>query len=245
MNAAIEAIRADREALLGICGALTPEDWRQPSGCEGWTVQDLVAHLGALFWVAVDPARLPDTTGLPTEEAQEALVKARRELTAEEVLADYAEVSELALTALTDLAALDFEVPLGDLGTYPAAMLPAAYSFDHYTHIRADLFRPRGPLAGPAPDCDEERLVTVLDWIEAALPQQNQAAAAAGCYELQVTGPGPRIITFGTGQTMATVTSDADSLVRWVTQRGSWEELGVQAIGDEPALSAARKLKVF
>jgi uncharacterized protein (TIGR03083 family) len=245
MNAAIEAIRADRAALLSICGALTPEDWQQPSGCEGWTVQDLVAHLGALFWVAVDPARLPDTTGLPTEEAQDALVKARRELTAEEVRADYAQVSELALTALTDLAALDFEVPLGDLGTYPAAMLPAAYSFDHYTHIRADLFRPRGPLAGPPPPSDAERLVTVLDWIEAALPQQNEAAAAAGSYELQVTGPGPRIITFGTGQTMATVTSDADALVRWVTQRGSWEELGVQAAGDEPALSAARKLKVF
>jgi hypothetical protein len=44
---------------------------------------------------------------------------------------------------------------------------------------------------------------------------------------------------------MATVSSDADTLVRWVTQRGSWEELRVQAAGDEPALSAARKLKVF
>jgi uncharacterized protein (TIGR03083 family) len=245
MNAAIEAIRSDRDALLGICGALAPEDWQQPSGCECWTVQDLIAHLGALFWVAVDPARLPDMAGLPTEEAQDALVRARRGLSADDVLLDYAEVSALALTALADLAALDFEVPLGDLGTYPAAMLPAAYSFDHYTHIRADLFRPRGPLAGPPPPSDADRLVTVLDWIEAALPQQNEAAAAAGSYELQVTGPGPRIITFGTGQTMATVTSDADALVRWVTQRGSWEELGVQAAGDEPALSAARKLKVF
>jgi uncharacterized protein (TIGR03083 family) len=245
MNAAIEAIRADRAALLDICGALTPDDWQRPSGCEGWTVQDLIAHLGALFWAAVGPGTLPDIAGLPTEEAQEVLVRRRRTLSAAEVLADYATVSELALKALADLAAIDMTVPLGDLGTYPAALLPAAYSFDHYTHIRADLFRPRGPLAGPPPPSDEERLVTVLDWIEAALPQQNQAAAAAGSYELQVTGPGPRIITFGTGQTMATVSSDADTLVRWVTQRGSWEELGVQAAGDEPALSAARKLKVF
>jgi hypothetical protein len=64
-------------------------------------------------------------------------------------------------------------------------------------------------------------------------------------FELQVTGPGARIIRFGTGQAMATISSDADSFIRWVTQRGGWEELGVVATGDEPALSAARKLKVF
>jgi hypothetical protein len=110
---------------------------------------------------------------------------------------------------------------------------------------RADLFGPRGPLAGPPPPSDELRLEPTLDWIQAALPQQNPAAAEAGLYELQVTGPGARIISFGTGQAMATVSSDADSFVRWVTQRGSWEQLGVQSAGDEPALSAARKLKVF
>jgi uncharacterized protein (TIGR03083 family) len=245
MNQALDAVRADRAALLEIGGNLTAADWQAPSGCEGWTVQDVVAHLGALFWVVVDPARLPSTDGMPTEQAQEVLVRSRRELTAEAVLADYAEVSATALERLAELAALDFSIPLGDLGTYPAAVLPAAFSFDHYTHIRADLFRPRGPLAGPPPPADELRLVPALDWVEAALPQQNPAAVDAGAYELQVTGPAARIITFGTGQSMATVSSDADAFIRWVTQRATWEELGVQATGDEPALSAARKLKVF
>jgi uncharacterized protein (TIGR03083 family) len=245
MNQALDAVRADRAALLEIGGNLTAADWQAPSGCEGWTVQDVVAHLGALFWVVVDPATLPSTDGMPTEQAQEVLVRSRRELTAEAVLADYAEVSATALERLAELAALDFSIPLGDLGTYPAAVLPAAFSFDHYTHIRADLFRPRGPLAGPPPPADELRLVPALDWVEAALPQQNPAAVDAGAYELQVTGPAARIITFGTGQSMATVSSDADAFIRWVTQRATWEELGVQATGDEPALSAARKLKVF
>ena len=182
---------------------------------------------------------------MPTEQAQELMVRSRRELTAEAVLADYAEVSDLALQRLAELAALDFSIPLGDLGTYPAAVLPSAFSFDHYTHIRADLFRPRGPLTGPPPPADELRLVPALDWVAAALPQQNPAAVEAGAYELQITGPAARIITFGTGQSMATVSSDADAFIRWVTQRASWEDLGVQATGDEPALSAARKLKVF
>jgi uncharacterized protein (TIGR03083 family) len=245
MSSAVEAVRADRAALVDICDGLTPADWAAPSGCEGWSVQDLVAHLGALFWAVVDPSRLPDITGMPTEEGQEACVRARRDLSAGEVLADYAEVSEIALQRLADLAGLDLQVPLGDLGTYPASVLPSAFSFDHYTHIRADLFRPRGPLDGPPPPSDELRLGPTLDWVEAALPQQNPALAEAAAYELQVTGPCPRVIRFGSGQVMATVSSDAESFVRWVTQRASWEELGVQAAGDEPALAAARKLKVF
>jgi uncharacterized protein (TIGR03083 family) len=245
MITAIESVQADRAALLDVCADLGPADWSAQSGCDGWSVKDLMAHLGGLFWAVVDPSRLPDTTGLPTEAAQEAIVRARRHLDAAVVLADYREVSELALQRLAQLAELDILVPLGDLGTYPARDLPAAFAFDHYTHIRADLFSPRGPLAGPPPPSDELRLEPTLDWIEAALPQQNPEAARAGLYELQVTGRAPRIITFGSGQAMASVRSDGDAFVRWVTQRGSWEELGVQAVGDEPALSAARKLKVF
>jgi uncharacterized protein (TIGR03083 family) len=245
MNAAIEAVRADRALLLNICAGLRPADWEAESGCEGWSVQDVITHLGGVLWAVADPSRLPDTAALPTEAAQETWVQARRGVSPAAVLADYEEASELGLQRLADLAALDLEVPLGDLGTYPAFMLPCAYAFDHYTHIRADLFAPRGPLAGPPPPSDELRLEPTLDWIQAALPQQNPAAAETGLYELQVTGPGARIITFGTGQAMATVSSDADSFVRWITQRGTWEQLGVQSAGDEPALSAARKLKVF
>ena len=242
---AVEAVRADRAALLEICGTLTAEDWRAESGCPGWSVQDLIAHLGTLFWSLVDPTQVADTSGLPTERAQAACVESRREWDAAKVLADYEEVSTVALERLADLTALDIEVPLGDLGTYPASVLPCAFSFDHYTHIRADLFGPRGPLAGPPPPSDELRIGPALDWIEAALPQQNASAAVIGSFEVQILGTGARTITFGSGQAMATISSDAWSFVRWVTQRGGWAELGVQAAGDEAALSAARKLKVF
>lgn len=242
---AIEAVRADRAALLEICGALTAEDWRAESGCPGWSVQDLVAHLGTTFWSLVDPSRVPDTTGLPMERAQDACVESRREWDAAKVLADYEEVSIVALDRLADLAGLDLEVPLGDAGTYPASALPSAFSFDHYTHIRADLFGPRGPLSGPPPPSDELRIGPTLDWIATALPQQNASAAVMGSFELQILGTGARTISFGSGQARATISSDAPSFVRWVTQRGSWAELGVRAAGDEEALSAASKLKVF
>jgi len=244
MYDAIEAVRADRASLLEICDQLKVDQWQAASGCAGWRIQDVVTHMSNLFWLVVDPQKLPDISGLPTEAAQEALVQARRELEPAEVLADYEEVSKVAVDRLADLAKLDLELELGDLGSYRANVLPTAYAFDHYTHIRADMFGPRGPLTGPPPS-DELRIGSALDWVEAALAQQNPAVAADIALELQITGTGARVISFGTGGAMATVCSDGPTLVRWVTQRGSWEELGVQASGDQRAISAARQLKVF
>ena len=62
---------------------------------------------------------------------------------------DYRTVSSDAIGQLAELQTQDFEVPLGDLGTYPAWLLPNAFAFDHYTHIRADLFAPAVHLAPP------------------------------------------------------------------------------------------------
>ena len=245
MLTAIETVRSDGAALLEIGAKLTDVQWQAPSGCAGWRVQDVVTHMANLFWMVTDPAKLPDLSGLPTEQAQEVAVQARRDRSGPEALADYDQARGPALEKLAELAALDIEVPLGDLGTYPAALLPVAYSFDHYTHIRADLFSPRGPLTGEPPDSDGQRTGPVLDWIEAALPQQNPAAVGLCRLRLEVTGAGARSIGFGSGQPSAIISGDVLSLVRWVTQRGSWEELGVRAVGDDAALAAAGTLKVF
>ena len=115
------------------------------------------------------------------------------------------------------------ELPLGDLGTYHASLLPNAFAFDHYTHIRADLFSPRGPLSDPAPDCDELRLAPAIDWIAAALPQQNPLAVEAfdgAAAALHVVGQAAQMIEVGSGPTVATVTSDGPAFIRWVSWAG-------------------------
>src|ERR1700683_2658246 len=86
----IEALGADRAELIRICEGLDAAEWAAPSGCPGWSVKDLVAHMGALFWSVVDLAVLPDISGLATEAAQEGLVGSRPSLTAEQGLNDYA-----------------------------------------------------------------------------------------------------------------------------------------------------------
>jgi hypothetical protein len=203
--------------------------------------------MGALLRLVVDPSSLPDAAGLDTERAQEVYVAARRPWSAARVLDDYEWVSLPAFEALEGLAGLDLEIPLGDFGTYPASLIPTAYAFDHYTHIRADLFPPRGPLAGPPPPSDELRLVPALDWVEAALPQQNagRIAALTGGVQISVTGPAARTLRLGQGDPVAEISSDAPAFIRWVTQRGSWPELGVRAQGDERQLGVAAGLKVF
>jgi hypothetical protein len=175
MASSTEALGADRAALLGICAGLDAASWEAPSGCAGWSVKDVVSHMAALYWAVVDPSVLPDLTALGTEEGQELVVQSRRSMTAEQTMNDYATVSEMAIAILETFEGVDMEMPLGDLGTYPVSVLPTAFCFDHFTHIRADLFAPRGPFDGAVPASDELRVTPTLDWIDAALPQQNRA----------------------------------------------------------------------
>lgn len=244
---AVEALRADRDVVLDLASRLSDEEWDAESGCPGWTVRDVVAHMGSLFWEVVDPSVLPDVDGMGTERAQEVRVAERRTWSAQRVVTDYETVSRRALDALEALAQVDVTLPLGDLGTYPASAVPNAFAFDHFVHIRADLFAPRGPLARARPPVDALRTEPTLDWIEQALAQQCAGVVDAlpGTARLEVTGPVPRTISIGSGGVVATVSSDAWAFVMWTTQRGSWEDLDVTADGDPDALSALRKIHVF
>ncbi len=167
----IEALRAEREVVLGICAGLSEADWQAGSGCPGWSVQDVISHLGAGYWMVADPSARPGPDGLPFERGQDALIEARRHLSPAETVADYEDVSTKAIEVLAGLLGSDTEVSLGDLGSYPAGILPTAFSFDHYAHTRLDLFPPRGPLAGEPPPAGALTFEPALDWAEAALPQ--------------------------------------------------------------------------
>jgi hypothetical protein len=94
------------------------------------------------------------------------------------------------------------------------------------------------------------RLGPVLEWIEAAIPQQNPAllsslSSLSGRIDLIVTGPGSRTISVGTGDPVTTIESDGPSLVRWITQRARWEDLTVNAEGAAEVLGIIPLLKVY
>jgi hypothetical protein len=168
-------------------------------------------------------------------------------MTPEEVVADYESVSLRGLEILAAVQGQDVEVPLGDVGTYPASLVPTAFAFEHYVHIRCDLFAPGGPLTGEPPASDALRLAPTLDWIEAALPQQNSELldGTGKAVEVRLTGAAGRTLRIGDVDATAQITCDSEAFVRWVTQRGSWKTLGVDAQGDPSALDVARRLRVF
>lgn len=246
-SSALKAIEADRDALLMLCRGVDNSVWSQHTGCPGWTVQDLVSHMACSFWLAVDMSKLPDSAGLPAERAADLYVDSRRSMTAAEILADYETASARGLELLAAIQSQDVEVPLGDVGTYPASVVPTAFAFEHYVHIRYDLFPPDGPFGGEPPASDELRLAPTLDWIEAALPQQNSALLEGldNAVEIRLSGVDARAVTIGDGELAGQIDCDAAAFVRWVTQRGSWEALGVKAQGDHAALDVVRKLNVF
>jgi uncharacterized protein (TIGR03083 family) len=244
---AIKAIEEDRKALLELCQRMDDAVWTKASGCPGWSVQDLLSHMACSFWLAVDPSALPDPAGLPAERAADLYVESRRSMTPEELVADYESVSLKGLQVLAGLEGQDFEVPLGDVGTYPASAIPATFAFEEYIHIRFDLFAPDGPLQGDPPPSDAIRLAPTLDWIEISLPQQNSLLLDKlnSAVEIRLDGLCGRTLRVGTGDVTARITSDSQAFVRWATQRGTWDELGVHADGDASALEIVRQLRVF
>ena len=48
-NHRVAALRAERQAVLEFFGALTPEEWEEPSGCPGWSVKGVLSHMSAAF----------------------------------------------------------------------------------------------------------------------------------------------------------------------------------------------------
>ncbi|OJZ74487.1 pantothenate synthetase [Mycobacterium paraffinicum] len=222
--------------------------WAEDSGCSGWSVQDLLSHMACSYWLAVDPSTLPDPGGLPAERAADLYVESRRWMTPADVVADYRAVSARGLEVLAAVEGQDIDIPIGDVGTYPASVVPTTFVFESFIHLRYDLFAPDGPLQSDPPTVDELRLAPTLAWIEAALPQQNTHllnALPVGV-EVRLNGLCARTLRLGAeGDVAARITSDSQAFVRWVTQRGTWEGLAVAAEGDPSALDIVRRLRVF
>jgi uncharacterized protein (TIGR03083 family) len=234
-TAAVDALRADHVALASMAGTLAPEEWAAPSACEGWAVRDVLGHMTQLFRQVVDPGALPppDPSG-STERTQDRWVEALRELPVDEVVADYRRLGAQAIAALAGLQGNDTPIDLGDLGTHPMHLVANAFSFDHYTHIRADLLSPRGPLDRPAPPADERHLAAAADWIVAGIPQMSPGAVGEPV-ELVLTGPGGRTARLGEGEPVVRVSSSIADLVLWSTGRRSWRDLDVRFDGDADA----------
>jgi uncharacterized protein (TIGR03083 family) len=239
--AGVEAVKLIHADVRSVLGGIDAEMWSKPSGCSGWSVQDLVAHLTSNLKETVEPSAQPDASSTSTtaEEAMDALVAERRCWTPAQLMEEYERFAEAAVGVLTSLQeepAATTEVALADLGTYPMHLLADAFAFDHYCHLRIDLLSPRGPVDRVLAPPRDSMLRPGIEWMLAGLPQMcaHQLVAMTGSVILHLTGPGggiwtvhppregglPRVEDRANG--VATVTSAAHDFVSWGTTRSDW-----------------------
>lgn len=67
-----------------------------------------------------------------------------------ELLASYEANARTAIATLETLRGNSSPIDLGDLVTYTLGTIANAYSFDHFTHLRADIFGPLGSSPSPS-----------------------------------------------------------------------------------------------
>jgi uncharacterized protein (TIGR03083 family) len=262
----VEALKADREAVLEVARSLSPEEWAAASDCAGWRVQDVIAHMSSVFLSVVDPSRLPPGVPGDLEASQEAPVAERRDWAPEQVLAEYEELSEKAIDAVAGLQAPGMSetvIPIENAGMYPLHLVANAFAFDHFCHLRNDILQPNGPIDRPVPPADETRIGATLDWLIAGLPQMSAAATDAAVVKpmtLRIDGPGGGAWTIrppaGEGHAQveegeaadaaAVVTTTGEDFVLWSTGRRPWRERNVKVEGDESyAASVLDAIKLF
>jgi hypothetical protein len=83
---------------------------------------------------------------------------------------------------------------------------------------------------------------------ESTTPSEQNSELLGGidkAVEVRLSGVDGRTLQIGDGDVAGQIDCDAAAFVRWVTQRGSWESLGVNAQGDPATLEVVRQLNVF
>ena len=162
MSPSIQHLEMTWASILGLCADLTDDEWRTPTGCPGWSVQDHVAHLVDYEATALGQARpevtLPD--GLdhvknPLGEANELGVEARRGRPGREVLEELRAVTDARAAQLRSLTADDLArevtTPAGQGTVADMLTLRVMDTWAHEQDIRRALGRP-GHATGPAVD---------------------------------------------------------------------------------------------
>lgn len=241
-QAGLEAVRLAVAEVKLVIGSLTDEEWAMQSGCDAWTVKDLVAHMSSNYKEICEPSPPPaEPVNLPAERMMDMLVEPRKEWTNAQVRDEYLAYCDgavLGLAALQDEPLASTPVPLADLGIYPMHQYADAFAFDHYCHLRVDLLQPFGPIARDVPAADDARLGPAIGWMLAGITQMQPGLEVelTAPITLSLTGPGGgswRIAADGDDGRMtitegpaadgvATVSSDGHAFVIWGTCREPW-----------------------
>jgi uncharacterized protein (TIGR03083 family) len=245
----IAAVRKERDDLVEFCRTLSPEEWAKPSQCEGWTVQDVVAHMAAIAHGVFTPWMFKFMATKDLEKNNDADVETRRSRDPQQVLEEYEKWSSrmvklLAVGQRPPLSKAPFKV--GELGVYPMAQVASASVFDTHLHLHYDMAPAVGrTLPAPGPGT----VAVINEWVLGGIPKMCKAALSFMDRPVTITLDGPgggswalvpspggkpgRIEPAPVGGSAAEITANPQELALWATHRKPWREQDVKIDGDE------------
>lgn len=244
----LAALQRERAQLLRYLQGLTPEQWLAPSAAQGWSVRDIVAHLGATTRSLLGPGMRQVLTSKNAEAHNDAQVDIRRSWPVSKVLDEFTRTSAMAaimLKATTRRPLASLRVPIAELGSYPMELTPSLLVFDWHVHLRHDI---APALAHEPPPSDPDRMASVLEWMFAGLEQMNRhtmgwagaplaielTGMAGGIWRVEPMAGGLLRVTpsADTASTEAQIRGDSLQFPLWSTTRIPWRTVDLSLTGD-------------
>lgn len=240
----ITALTQSRREMLSVCQGLTDAEWGLPSAADGWSIQDVVAHLGAGCHAIFTPAVLAILRSDDIERANDAEVDRRRDWSVSRTMSEYETWSNrLVRLARFVLATPGRRMPLrlAELGRFPAGLLlTGAFVFDHHTHLRFDI-APVLDVELPSPQAHE--VGVAIEWMMAVLSNQIRSGALGTIpapVVLNLRGDGGSSWTVSrdgvrrgsASNAVATIDGIAASFPAWGTRRAPWRGFDVTLSGE-------------
>lgn len=238
------ALESEAGLVLEFADALTTEQWNEPSGAAGWSIGDVVGHIGATAHSMYTPAGVFAARKPSLEVVNEGPVQVRRSWSRHQIMSELMTSTStvarlLGLVRRTPLRAVPMQ--LNELGKFPVGLLMGgALTFDLHTHLRHDM----APALGvPTPPTDGSRMRAVLEWMTAVLSNQTAKAPVPGIdagLTLTLTGPGggtwwidnDGLAAAGSRSPAARIIVPAITFPDWGTRRSSWRDADIDLAGD-------------
>lgn len=237
-----------RRRMESLLGALTDEQWSHPTRCDGWTVQDVVAHLVGTnqFWQASIASGL---AGQPTRvlarfdpaATPPLMVEPMRSMTSQEVLEEFVDSNRgfFDVVGMLDDATWSMlaEAPPGHI---PIRLVVNHAMWDAWIHER-DIALPLGITTDEEPD----EVRSCLRYVAALAPTlaQSREPALRGSLVIDATDPECRyVVEAGATVTVHSGTAPSGSVQLRGRAVDLVEALSIRAPIDQPVAEEGRWL---
>ena len=185
-----------------LCGSLSEAEWKTPTDCPAWSVQDQVSHMSGSESGILgdpDPDHSPaDVSHTRSEQGQrnEAVVDYRRSWTGQQVLDEFRANTGRRLEYLRGRSDEDFAAEMQTpIGPAPMAEFISIRIMDAWVHeqdIRRALDRP-GHMDSPAAAHALDRILRAMPFVAARRAQAPDGATVV----IDVSGPPGRVVAIG------------------------------------------------